>query len=199
LGATTTFSAGHSYLSSSFSTATTIYDVKRAKALHNVEEFAITRNGMPYQAVDVNVWGVTFKRDGDGFYATMASKGTIHLVEGSVRSRTLRTLKEGVECPSLSPNGKRVAYKMRDDSPGFSGWRVHVLDLETGSDYALPGDRSVDDQVEWLDDGHVLYGLIRQVGYLESDVWMAPADASSAPKVLIREAWSPAVVRDPAP
>jgi hypothetical protein len=113
LGATTTFSAGHSYLSSSFSTATTIYDVKSAKALHNVEEFAITRNGMPYQAVDVNLWGVTFKRDGDGFYATMASKGTIHLVEGSVRSRTLRTLKEGVECRRC----RRTA----------SGWRTRCV------------------------------------------------------------------------
>lgn len=197
LAATTTFTTGHSYLSSGFSTVTTIYDMTTVKEMHNLEEFAITRDGKPYRSVDVNLWGVTFKRDGDGFYATMASRGTIYLVEGSVRARTLRTIKRDVECPSLSPDGKRIAYKKRDTRSGFEGWRLRILDLESGADHALAETRSVDDQVEWLDDKRVLYGMLRDGRFLESDVWVVPADGGGTGRVFIRDARSPAVVRDP--
>lgn len=198
LAATTTFEAGHSYLSSSFSTRTVIYNVKTGKPLHNLEDFTIWKADKPYSNPDVNMWGVTFKPGGDGFYATMASQGVTYLVEGSIRKRTLRTLRQNVECPSLSPDGTRIAYKKRDDTDGFFGWRVHVLDLRTGADVVLPTDRSVDDQVEWLDDKRVLYGLVRRVGYVETDVWVVPANGTGKPSVLIPEAWSPAVVRTPA-
>ena len=38
----------------------------------------------PVTAVDVNFWGVTFARDSDRFYATMATGGKTYLIEGSV-------------------------------------------------------------------------------------------------------------------
>jgi hypothetical protein len=54
----------------------------------------------------------------------------------------------------------------------------------------------VDDQVEWLDDDHVLYGLPGQGSKAaETNVWSAPADGSGPPRLLIEKAWSPAVVR----
>ncbi len=196
--ATTTFTVGHTYAETGFSTRTVIYDVATGKVLHNLEDFRTILEGNPYRTVDVNMWGVTFKADGDGFFATLSTKGKNYLVEGSMRDRTLKTLRGNVECPSLSPDGTRIAYKFRDDSAGFYGWRVHVLDLTTGLDVALPGERSVDDQVEWLDDKRVMYGLVRRVGYLDADVWVVPADATGQPSVFIPQALSPAVVRMPA-
>ena len=91
---------------------------------------------------------------------------------------------KGVECPSLSPDGRRIAFKSRRGNQ----WRLHVLDLETRRRTALAETRSVDDQVEWLDEGRILYGL-------EGNIWVVPADGSGAPRVYVRNALSPAVVR----
>ena len=66
-------------------------------------------------------------------------------------------LHENVECPSLSPDGTRVAYKRRTGS-ATRPWRLTVLDLATMRETPLAEPRSVDDQAEWLDDDHVLYG-----------------------------------------
>jgi hypothetical protein len=63
-----------------------------------------------------------------------------------------------------------------------------VLDLETKREVALAETRSVDDQVEWLDDDRILYGLIQ-------DVWVVRADGSGVPRIYIPNALSPAVVR----
>ena len=63
-----------------------------------------------------------------------------------------------------------------------------MLDLATMRETPLAETRSVDDQVEWLDDGHVLYGASQQV-------WSAPADGSGRPTRFIAQAESPAVLR----
>jgi hypothetical protein len=57
--------------------------------------------------------------------------------------------------------------------------------------------RSVDDQVEWLDDATIVYGLPRTgtSGAATSDLWAVPADGTGAPRTLVKDAWSPAVVR----
>ena len=65
---------------------------------------------------------------------------------------------ENVECPSLSPDGTRIAYKKRTGSSS-TPWHLTVLDLATMRETPLAETRSVDDQVEWLDDDHVLYGV----------------------------------------
>jgi hypothetical protein len=59
----------------------------------------------------------------------------------------------------------------------------------------LPEERSVDDQVEWLDDGTVLYGLPDPGRPGDSGIWAVASDGSSPPELLIEHAWSPAVVR----
>jgi len=71
-----------------------------------------------------------------------------------------------------------------------------VLDLATLQDTLLDETRSVDDQVEWLDDTHVLFGLAayREQGGAGSDVWVAAADGSAPPRVYLKDAFSPAVV-----
>jgi hypothetical protein len=186
-GTVTTFVSGHSYASpGQFSTATTLIDMESERKIANLEQFEVTHDGRLVDAPDVNFWGVTFTKDPDRFYATLATGGKTYLIEGSVRARTARTLRENVECPSLSPDGTRIAFKKRVGEQG--SWRIHVLDLATMRETAIADDRTVDDQVEWLDDGHVLYGASQQV-------WSAPSDGSGRPTRYIAQAESPAVLR----
>jgi uncharacterized membrane protein len=188
LGAVTVFVTGHSYADNGgFSTTTTLIDLRRAKKIAQLESFTVTRDGKRITAPDVNFWGVTFARDHDRFYATLATGGEFYLVVGSVSKRTMRTIHTGVECPSLSPDETRIAYKKRVGA-GAKSWRLFVLDLKTMRETPLAETRSVDDQVEWLDDDHVLYGL-------EEQIWTVPADGGGEPAEYATSGDSPTVVR----
>jgi hypothetical protein len=186
-GAVTLFVTGHSYADAGqFSTETTLIDLARGEEIANVEEFTVTRAGRQVTAIDVNFWGVTFARDSDRFYATLATGGKTYLIEGSVSARTARVLHENVECPSLSPDGTRLAYKRRGPSSS-NPWRLTVLDLATMRETPLAETRSSDDQAEWLDDDRVLYAR-------DGDTWVVPADGTGEPRRFIGDADSPAVV-----
>jgi hypothetical protein len=54
----------------------------------------------------------------------------------------------------------------------------------------------VDDQVEWLDNATLLYGLLRSGEAGGSDVWSIGVDGSVSPALYIEHAWSPSVVRE---
>jgi hypothetical protein len=183
-GAATTFVTGHSYLDDGFSTLTALIDMSSGEVLANLEKFDVTRDGERFEAIDFNFWGVTFARDERRFYATLSTGGKFYLVEGDVETRRARVIGEDVECPSLSPDEKRIAFKRRRGD----SWRLHVLDLATKRETALAETRSVDDQVEWLDDKRILYGLIK-------DVWVVRADGRGRPRIYVPDALSPAVVR----
>lgn len=191
-GATTVFVAGHSYSDAGFSTETTLIDLESGRKLGNLEEFTVLRDGKRFQAVDFNYWGVTFARGDDRFYATLATGNRTYLVEGSVSERRMRTVRENVECPSMSPDGHRLAFKKRVGGLLRPIWRFHVLDLATMSETPLAELRSIDDQIEWLDDGHVLYGE-------SGTVWVAAADGSGQPRKFLSQASSPTVLRTPLP
>ncbi len=194
LAATTTFVFGDSYANpGQFSTRTLVSNLDGSQSV-DLEEFQLVVNGQTVTAADRNMWGVTFADD-DTFYATAASGGRTWLVRGSLAQRRLTSIREDVECPSLSPDGKRIAFKKHGNlAPGQ--WRLAVYDLATGGETLLAETRSVDDQVEWLDNDRILYGLPRaQSGTASSDIWVVPADGSGQPQVLIADAWSPAVVR----
>lgn len=194
LVATTTFVGGHSYAQSSFSTETIIR--RDGKSLGNLESWSSTVDGRPLRSVNRNFWGVTFADDDDTFYATAASGSTTWLMRGSIKGKSMISLRTDAECPSLSPDQTKVAYKKRLDSRARGIWRLAVLDLRTGQESLLAEPRSVDDQVEWLDDNRLLYGLSRPGSEATtSDVWVAPADGSGTPVIFVPEASSPAVVR----
>jgi hypothetical protein len=195
LVATTTFVFGDSYANpGQFSTRTVVTRAK-GDVVGDLEKFKLTVDGKIVTAADKNLWGVTFADD-DRFYATAASGGKTWLVEGSLGGRAVTALHRDAECPSLSPDRTRVAYKKHGDLPA-GRWRLAVLDLRTRTETLLSETRSVDDQVEWLDDRTVIYGLPRTAdnGASTSDVWQMPADGTGAPTVLVPDAWSPAVVR----
>ncbi|AXJ11224.1 hypothetical protein [Arthrobacter sp. PM3] len=196
LVATTVFVTGHSYGTTGFVTATSIMEAHGGGGTGNLEDFALMVNGTRITAVDRNIWGVTFAPDqSDTFYATAASSGRIWLVKGSIAARTLTAIHDGVECPSLSPDGTRIAYKKNTGSALAAHWRVAVLDLATGQETVLSEPRSVDDQIEWLDDRTLLYGLARDGAAGDSDVWQINADPASSASLYIEHAWSPSVVR----
>ncbi|MFI6237097.1 TolB family protein [Micromonospora sp. NPDC050784] len=185
----TTFVGGDSYTSSGFSTRTGILDTRTGVTVASLEEFAITRDGRGYRNADVNYWGVTFTADDNRFYATMATGGRRYLVRGDLAARTVETLKENVECPSLSPDGTRLAFKEAIDADPTKGWRLSVLDLVSMRVTATAETRSVDDQAAWLDGGTVAYTLRRDDG--QPDVWSVPADGSGTATLVIPGAESP--------
>lgn len=197
LGAVTVFVSGDSYAPGTFSTRTTLVDLQAVETLADLESFRVSRDGAPVDAVDRNFWGVTFARESDRFYATLSTGGRLALVEGSVSQRSARVLRDDVECPSLSPDGTRVAFKRRTGGLFAPlAWRLHVLDLRTGRALALAETRSVDDQVEWLGDAALLYGLPDESGgSARSSVWRVPADGTGAPALLVSGAWSPSSVQ----
>jgi len=191
--ASTAFVTGHSYAGTGFSTETRITGVDGTE-YGNIQDFTILVDGAEVTAVDRNIWGVTFGADGDTFYATAASGSATWLVRGSLSARTLTALRDGVECPSLSPDGLRIAYKKEASGSAVPHWRVAVLELDTLTETVLAETRSVDDQVEWLDENTVLYGLPREGSPGDSDIW-ALERTGGEPKLFIEHAWSPAVVR----
>lgn len=194
----TVFESGHSYASADFSTRTTLVDTRTSKPLADLEEWVVLRDGAPFREADFNFWGVTFAPDSNRFYATLSSGGHLFLVEGDVARRELRVIRDAVECPSVSPDGRRLVFKARRTEGGRLTWGLHVLDLATGVETPLDGEtRSVDDQAAWLDDEHVLYGLPedRVPATGGGDVWVLEAKAGAQPRRFLEQAWSPAVVR----
>ncbi|GAA1293638.1 TolB-like translocation protein; signal peptide [Planotetraspora silvatica] len=187
----TLFVSGDSYAGGEFSTRAGILDTRTGRLASSVEEFAAVVDGRPYRAADVNVWGITFSHDDNRFYATMATAGHRYLVEGDFAAKTLKTLADGVECPSLSPDGTRVAFKAAVGGDPARGWRLSVLDLASRKVVATAENRSVDDQAIWLDERTVAYGLQRGDGV--NDVWAVPADASGSPRLLVPGANSPSI------
>lgn len=195
IAAMTVFVSGDSYAGSSFSTRTIFADLRTGELLGHLEEFTVTsESGAVIDAVDRNYWGVTFAPNSDTFYATLQTGGKIYLIKGKVSTRRAQVVDDGIECPSLSPDGTRIAYKKRIGSSLQVQWRLHVRDLATGNDVELAEHRNVDDQVEWYDDQHVLYGMPQsQSGTAETNTWVVPADGSGTARLLVPRAWSPSV------
>ena len=96
-------------------------------------------------------------------------------------------MKDGSPAYVTSADGTRIGYKkaVGHDPPV---WRFHVLDLATGRETPLAERQPLDDQIEWLDDDHVLYRS-------GEATWTMPADGSGAPRRWLAGADSPAIVR----
>lgn len=197
--ATTVFVSGHNYASPGFSTRTSIIDVTSGRLLvPDLEAFEVEKDGQPFKSSNFNFWGVTFTPDTAGFYATLGTGGRVLLVRGDIAQRKMIVVAHNVECPSLSPDATRVAFKRRVDTPrpGRVVWQIVVRELTSGKETALAHEtRSVDDQVEWLDEREIAYALPDDKTPGGSDVWAILADGSAAPRLLLPMASSPAMVR----
>jgi hypothetical protein len=181
--ASTTFVGGDGYTTpGAFSTRTRVYDVTAEKSLGDLEDYKVTRDGKTIDEPDFNFWGVTFTGQGAQFYATLGTGSHHYLIKGDAASKQATVIRDGVECPSLSPDGTRIGFKARVGKP-FQ-WRFHVLDLKTGKETALQETRSVDDQIAWLDNQRVAYGV-------DEEVMEVPADGSAAPRLMLAAATNP--------
>jgi hypothetical protein len=189
----TVFVTGDSYNGGRFSTRVGMLDTVSKRTVDTLETFAVIRDGRHYQAPDLNFWGVTFTDDGH-FFATMSTAGHRYLVAGDVTTQTVRTLAENVECPSLSPDGSRLAFKQAIDDDPTKGWRLSVLDLTTLERTLLAETQNIDDQAAWLGNRTVMYAVRRDNEH--ADVWRVPADGSGAPTLLVPDAESPTSLAD---
>jgi hypothetical protein len=184
-GAATVFVAGDSYRGSSaaFSTRTYLIEMSTGKTIDQLEQFEVIKEGQPFEAVDFNFWGVTFDpTDSNRFYATLGTGTHHYLLEGDISTKQLKVLRDGVECPSLSPDGKQIAFKSRIE--GTNTWRLKVLDVATLKDHPVAEKRSIDDQVEWLDNSTLVYSN-------GTNVYTVPADGSGEVQLLVKDASSP--------
>jgi Tol biopolymer transport system component len=187
----TVFVTGHSYEDVDMSTATVLLDTGSGASLGNLEEFETWKDGQLFQAPEFNLWGVTFAGDSNTFYATLRNGSTTYLVQGDVAARKLTVMRENVECPSLSPDGTRLGFKKRVGNR----WQLTVLDLRTMQETALAEPEGIDDQVEWLDNEHILYQKADYDPPKWVSVFVIPADGSGQPEVFLENATSPVVVR----
>jgi hypothetical protein len=197
LAAFTVFVSGHGYATLNFSTQSLIVDAKTGAAVADLEDFEVRREGTVIESADFNFWGVTFTPDARQFFATLSTAGRHYLVRGDIATRHMEIIHENVECPSLSPDAQHVAYKTRLTEGNRMLWQLRVLELASRRETALSERRSIDDQLEWLDDAHVLYSVPSAAAgpSPSTDVWVAPIDGTSAPRLFLANAYSPSVER----
>jgi hypothetical protein len=196
IAAFTFFVSGHSYASVDFSTQTLLIDTKAGRLLANLEDFAVDKEGQPFKQADFNFWGVTFAPDSRQFYCTLSSNRKHYLVKAVTATRAGSVLHEGVECPSVSPDGSHIAFKKRLLTNGRLEWQITILDLANFVETPLAERRSVDDQLEWLDNTHVLYSLPDNPNGPTAvmNTWKTAIDGTP-PEMVLPKAYSPAVVR----
>ena len=191
-GAITLFAGGESYEGAAALMRTLIVDMTTGTTTAQLEDFTIYRGDVTLPRADASFRGVTFAPDGHRFYAALRTGGRTHLVEGDLDARTARIIADDVDGPSLSPDDTRIAFT-RGVANGGPAPRLQVLTLQGREVTPLAETRAVDDQVEWLDNGRILYSLPHGSG--SSAVWSVAADGTGEPTLVRVDAYSPTVVR----
>lgn len=194
---TTGFVSGSSYadIGGDTQTLVTVDQADDRRALAGLVQFEILDAGGAYEGAERQFWGLSFVDD-DDFWVTGFFGEQPELLTGTISRRVLNTTGIIGSCPSLSPDGKHLVYKYGPDD----SYRLTVRNLETGEEWPLGEDRSVDDQVEWLDDDTILYsihpdGTDGSDALPQFDIWKLDIAPGSVPELFLPAANSPAVVR----
>ena len=108
-------------------------------------------------------------------------------MKGDIDRREIKALHGRCQCPSLT--GRHEARFRRPGSRSRGWWQLASFDVATNEERVLDKEtRSVDDQVEWLDNQTVMYHL---TGSIRGRSGRSPGRII-APKLLFQA--SPAVV-----
>ena len=190
IAAVTTYAEEESPEGERLAVETLLIDLRTSRAIADLREFQVDSSAGAVTG-PLDFASVAFDRDSDRFFATLSTPTARYVVVGSVRDRRLRLIAPEVASEALSPDGTRLVVKRRVGDRGF--WQLGILELSSLVVRAVDqGGRSVDDQVEWLDDRHLLYHDATEEG---TSIWAVAADGQSPPRVLVPEAFSPVVVR----
>ncbi|GAA1497361.1 hypothetical protein [Paeniglutamicibacter kerguelensis] len=102
---------------------------------------------------------------------------------------------ENAECPSVSPNGKLIAYKKRRADSQPAHWDIAVLDIAKGTEQIYPLESGFDDQLEWLDSSTLLFGQPRTDNPGDANIVSLKLETGASPQLFIEHAWSPSIQR----
>jgi hypothetical protein len=197
LAAVTLFVTGDSYAGAGFSTRTYVFDLDGKLPVRDLERMKVMQGEDEINPLQMNFWGVAFDEPPTHFYVTLRVGEVRRLVDASLETNTGRVIHPKVECPSLSPDRKRIAYKRLAGILPLK-WNVAILDLASDRERVLAGEaRSIDDQVEWLDERHVLYAVTEPDagGAAATNLWSLDVDAVEPARLFLRNAQSPCVAR----
>ena len=197
LAAVTLFVKGDSYAGAGFSTRTYVFDLDGRGPIRDLEKLKIKQGEIAIDSPDMNFWGVTFDEPPTRILVTLRSGDTRWLVDASLEKGEGREIHARVECPSLSPDRTRLAYKRLANTLPLR-WRIATLDLASDKERVLAGEtRSIDDQVEWLDATHVVYAVSEPDarGVLTANLWCLDVDSEEPAQAFLSRAQSPCIVR----
>ena len=108
--------------------APTLIDLASGRTIADLEKFTVTKDGQRIHSPGLQLLG-RHLRARQRRVLRDAGHGRAPLPRPRQRPRDapMTVIHDNVECPSLSPDGTRIAYKRRDGNPWH--WRLHVLDL----------------------------------------------------------------------
>ncbi len=195
--AVTAFVTGSSYvdIGSETTTLVTIDEIDSTALLRGARQFEILSDESRFDNQDPQFWGIAFADEND-IYMTGFFGEEPEIMRGSLDDMTMEPTGWIGSCPSVSPDGKTLVFKEMLPNGDFE---LVAVDVDTQTKWKLGETRSVDDQVEWLDNDTILYALHPEGGDTpvqpEFDIWMIDIAEGSEPVLFLPNADSPAVAR----
>ncbi len=196
--AITAFVTGTSYIDigTESTTIVTIDEIDSNRLLRGAGQFTIDSDEARFDNQNPQYWGITFASDEDEIYVTGFFGAKPEVMRGTLNNMTIEPTGWVGSCPSLSPDGKTLVFK---ELTADNTYDLIAVDLETNTKHKLGETRTVDDQVEWLDNDTILYARYQEGGDTavqpELDIWMLDIAEGSVPELFLPNADSPAVAR----
>jgi hypothetical protein len=193
----TAFITGVSYADVGAETTTlvTIDKIDSNDRLRGANGLAVDASEERYQRFDATYWGLSFV-DENEFYITGFYGDAPEIMRGTIDSMTIEPTGWIGSCPSISPDGQTLVFKEQRPDGGYD---LAAVNVATQEKWLLGESRSVDDQVEWLDNDTILYALHPEGSddnvQPEFDIWMLDIAPGSTPELFLPNADSPAAAR----
>lgn len=154
----TSFTSGTSYADGAgvnFMTSTRVGPADKPDQTSNLKDWRLLQDGKVLRSPNVQYWGVSFlPQNSNFFYVTVYINDARHIARGDVRQRELVIIFTGAECPSVSPDGTRIAVKRQISR---TSWRPAVITLDTLAVTEFDVKDFVDDQIVWFNNGVLMF------------------------------------------